>query len=65
MEWRLDLSFFTTGTNLEAQELSNIDAPSCNHCCRRKAVNIAYSECVSVKGKGNHLTGPKAQRGGG
>ena len=26
----------------------NILAPSCNHCCSRKAIRITYSECVSV-----------------
>jgi hypothetical protein len=26
----------------------NIEARSCNHCCRGKAVSITYCECVSV-----------------
>ena len=26
----------------------NIEARSRNHCCRRKAINITYSECLSV-----------------
>jgi hypothetical protein len=26
----------------------NIEACSCNHCCHGKAINITYSECVSV-----------------
>ena len=26
----------------------NIEAPSCNHFCSGKAINITYSECVSV-----------------
>jgi hypothetical protein len=26
----------------------NTEAPSCNHCCSGKAVNIIYSECVFV-----------------
>jgi len=26
----------------------NNDARSCNHCCRRKGINITYSECVCV-----------------
>jgi len=26
----------------------NIEARSCNHCCSRKAISNAYSECVSV-----------------
>jgi hypothetical protein len=24
------------------------EAPSRKHCCRRKAINVKYSECVSV-----------------
>jgi hypothetical protein len=28
--------------------LRNIEARSLSHCCRRKAIGIAYSECVSV-----------------
>ena len=27
----------------------SIEALSCNHCYRRKAIIITYSECVSVK----------------
>jgi len=26
----------------------NIEARSCNHCCCGKAINLIYSECVSV-----------------
>jgi hypothetical protein len=26
----------------------NIEAHSCNRCCRAKAISITYSECVSV-----------------
>ena len=26
----------------------NIQARSCNHCCCGKAINVTYSECVSV-----------------
>jgi hypothetical protein len=26
----------------------NIEALSCNHCCRGKAISITYCECVSV-----------------
>jgi hypothetical protein len=26
----------------------NIEARSCNHCCRGKAIIITYCECVSV-----------------
>ena len=26
----------------------NIEARSCTHCCRGKAINITYSECVFV-----------------
>jgi len=26
----------------------NIEARSCKHCCRRKAISIIYSECMSV-----------------
>ena len=28
--------------------LLNSEVPSCNHCCSGKAINIAYSECVSA-----------------
>ena len=29
-------------------EQCNIEVRSCNHCCSGKAINITYSECVSV-----------------
>jgi hypothetical protein len=27
---------------------AKIQARSCNHCCRGKAISITYTECVSV-----------------
>jgi hypothetical protein len=30
------------------QERPNIEARSCNHCCCKKAICIAYSKCVCV-----------------
>ena len=34
-------------TNISLYQ-SNIEAHLCNHCCSGKAINITYSECVSV-----------------
>jgi len=30
------------------QVYKNIQARSCNHCCRCKTMSITYSECLSV-----------------
>jgi hypothetical protein len=38
-----------SSTNRQAMYIScNMEARLCNHCCRGKAINITYSECVSV-----------------
>jgi hypothetical protein len=33
---------------MSLSDVDNSEARSCNHCCRGRAINITYSECLSV-----------------